>query len=86
MLHMHVLCVSSVFIRMLHLDVSKVHQVLHFPSRLLLPHLSVTSSPSAVLHPSQTAEGVRTRARALHFFVTWAGQEYRFVVLLLRVA
>jgi hypothetical protein len=44
---MHVLSVSSVFIRMLkvlHLNVSKVNQVLHLPPRLLLPRLGVSFS------------------------------------------
>jgi hypothetical protein len=40
----------------LHLDVSKVDQVLHFAPRLLLPCLGVSSLPSAALYPSQTAE------------------------------
>jgi hypothetical protein len=59
---MHVLSISSVFIRMLqmlHLDILKVDQVLHLSPRLLLPRLGVSCSPS--LHPSQTAEGVRRR-------------------------
>jgi len=58
---MHVLNVSSVFRRMLqvlYLDVSKVDRVLHVP-RFLLPRLGVSSSPSAALHPSQTAEGAQ---------------------------
>jgi hypothetical protein len=60
---MHILSVSSIFIRMLqmlYLDVSKVNWVLHLPSCLLLPHLSA-SAPSAALYPSQTAEGARRR-------------------------
>ena len=61
MFQMHVLNVSSVFRRMLqvlYLDVSKVDRVLHVP-RFLLPRLGVSSSPSAALHPSQTAEGTQ---------------------------
>jgi hypothetical protein len=71
------------------LDVSKVDRVLHLPPRLLLPRLDVSSSSSAALHPSQTAGdamGASGGARALPFSVTQAGQGYRFVVLLLRVA
>ena len=57
---MHVLSVSSVFIRMLqllHLNVLKVYRVLHLP-------LDVSSSLSAALHPSLRlqrgpVEGVR---------------------------
>jgi hypothetical protein len=58
----NVLSVSYVYIRMLQvlrLNVLKVDRVLHFPPHLLLPYLGVSSSPSAALHPSQTAEGAR---------------------------
>jgi hypothetical protein len=44
---MHVSSVLSVFVRMLkvlHLNDSKVDQVLHLPPRLLLPRLGVSSS------------------------------------------
>ena len=56
---MHVSSVSSAFrhmLQVLHLDVLEVDRVLHFPPRLLLPRLGVSSLPSVVLHPSQTAE------------------------------
>ena len=46
-------------LQVLHLDVLKVDRVLHLPPRLLLPHLGVSSSPSAALHASQTGEGAR---------------------------
>jgi hypothetical protein len=81
------ICLHAYVASVLH--VSKVDRVLHLPPRLLLPRLDVSSSSSAALHPSQTAGdamGASGGARALPFSVTQAGQGYRFVVLLLRVA
>jgi hypothetical protein len=80
----------------LHLDVSKVDQVLYLPPRLLLSRLGISSSSFVALHLSQTAEGARrglvegarqgmvarTRAHALSFSVTRVGQGYDFVVIL----
>jgi hypothetical protein len=43
-------------LQVLHLNISKVDRVLHLPHRLLLPHLSVSSSPSPALHPSHYGE------------------------------
>jgi hypothetical protein len=56
----HVSSVSFVFLcifQVLHLDISKVDKVLHLLPHLLLPRLSVSSSASAALLPSQSAEG-----------------------------
>jgi hypothetical protein len=59
---MHVLNISSVFgiiLQVLYMDVSKVDRVLHLSSRFLLPRFGVSSSSSAALHSSQTAEGAQ---------------------------
>jgi hypothetical protein len=49
-------------LQVLHLDVSKVDQVLHLSPHFLPPRLGVSSSPSAALHPSQTTKGGVARA------------------------